>query len=62
MVHELMTDFKIDKEQYNHFRNLCAFVSKYIEENFSPQTSVVITADDFVVKEDIMNGYFDLRD
>ena len=51
----------LKEEEYNHFKNLCAFVSKYIEQNFSPQTSVVITADDFVVKEDVINGYFDLR-
>ena len=61
MVHELMTSYKVNKESYNHFKNLCAFVSKYIEQNFSPHTSVVINANDFVVKEDIMDGYFEFR-
>ena len=61
MRDSLLVAKHIGEEEYNHFKNLCAFVSKYIEQNFSPQTSVVITADDFVVKEDVINGYFDLR-
>ena len=61
MLHELITSHKLNVEQYNEFKDLCACVSKYIEQNFSPHTSVVITANDFVVKEDIMDGYFELR-
>ena len=57
-----MTSHKVEKENYNHFRKLCALVSKYIEQNFSPHTSVVISANDFVVKEDIMDGYFEFRE
>lgn len=49
------------KEKQKEFVKLCNNVSDFLEENFSPYTSVVIDANAFVVKEDIMDGYFEIR-
>lgn len=49
----------IDKQK--EFVKLCNKVANFLDENFSPYTSVVIDANAFVVKEDIMDGYFEIR-
>lgn len=51
----------IDEEKYIELRKLCNQLGRFIEDNFSQCTSVVVDANKFVVKEDIMNGYFELR-
>lgn len=53
--------FGIDEEQYIELRELCNQLGRLIEDNFPQCTSVVVDANKFVVKEDIMNGYFELR-
>ncbi len=49
----------VDKQK--ELVKLCNKVADFLEENFSPYTSVVIDANAFVVKEDIMDGYFEIR-
>lgn len=63
MTHEEMIEYRcnINDTNYERLHRLCNDVSKFIEENFSPHTSVIINSDTFVVKEDMLNGYFDLR-
>lgn len=51
----------IDEEKYNELRELCKYLARFIEDNFPQCTSVVVDADKFVVKEDAMNGYFELK-
>lgn len=53
--------FDIDEEKYIELRKLCNQLGRFIEDNFSQYTSVVVDANKFVVKEDVMNGYFELR-
>ena len=53
--------FDIDEEKYIELRKLCNQLGRFIEDNFSQCTSVVVDANKFVVKEDVMNGYFELR-
>lgn len=53
--------FGIDEEQYIELRELCNQLGHFIEDNFPQCTSVVVDANKFVVKEDIMNGYFELK-
>ena len=51
----------IDEEKYNELRKLCKQLGRFIEDNFPQCTSVIVDANKFVVKEDIMNGYFELK-
>ena len=53
--------FDIDEEKYIELRELCNQLGRFIEDNFPQCTSVIVDADKFVVKEDIMNGYFELK-
>lgn len=53
--------FDIDEEKYIELRKLCNQLGRFIEDNFSQYTSVVVDANKFVVKEDVINGYFELR-
>lgn len=53
--------FDIDEEKYIELRKLCNQLGRFIEDNFPQCTSVIVDADKFVVKEDVMNGYFELK-
>lgn len=53
--------FGIDEEKYIELRELCKHLGRFIEYNFPQCTSVIVDADKFVVKADIMNGYFELE-
>ena len=53
--------FELDEEKYNELRRLCEQLGRFIEDNFPQCTSVVVDADKFVVKEDVMDGYFELK-
>lgn len=53
--------FDIDEEKYIELRELCNQLGRLIEDNFPQCTSVVVDANKFVVKEDVMNGYLELR-
>ena len=53
--------FDIDEEKYIELRKLCNQLGRFIEDNFSQYTSVIVDANKFVVKEDVMNGYFELK-
>lgn len=53
--------FDIDEEKYIELRKLCNQLGRFIEDNFPQCTSVVVDANKFVVKKDVMNGYFELR-
>lgn len=55
------TVFELSKEKYNELRRLCEQLGHFIEDNFPQCTSVVVDADKFVVKEDVIAGYFELR-
>ena len=55
------TVFELDKEKYNELRRLCEQLGRFIEDNFPQCTSVVVDADQFVVKEDVIAGYFELK-
>ncbi len=48
-------------EKQKELLKLCNKIADFLDENFSPYTSVVIDANAFVVKEDIMDGYFEIR-
>ena len=51
----------INEKKYIELRELCFQLGRFIEDNFPQCTSVVVDADKFVVKGDIMNGYFELK-
>ena len=51
----------IDEEKYIELRELCNQLGRFIEDNFPQCTSVTVDADKFVVREDVMNGYFELK-
>lgn len=53
--------FELDEEKYNELRRLCEQLGHFIEDNFPQCTSVVVDADKFVVKEDVIAGYFELK-
>lgn len=53
--------FELDEEKYNELRRLCEQLGRFIEDNFPQCTSVVVDADKFVVKEDVIAGYFELK-
>ena len=55
--------FDIDEEKYIKYielRELCKQLGRFIEDNFPQCTSVVVDANKFVVKGDIIDGYFEL--
>ena len=52
--------FGIDEEKYIELRKLCNQLGRFIEDNFPQCTSVVVDANKFVVKGDIIDGYFEL--
>ena len=53
--------FELNEEKYNELRILCEQLGRFIEDNFPQCTSVVVDADKFVVKEDVIAGYFELK-
>lgn len=53
--------FELDEEKYNELRGLCEQLGRFIEDNFPQCTSVVVGADKFVVKEDVIASYFELK-
>ena len=53
--------FELDEEKYNELRRLCEQLGRFIEDNFPQCTSVVVNADKFVVKEDVIASYFELK-
>lgn len=53
--------FELGEADYNELRRLCRLLGRFIEDNFPQCTSVVVDADKFVVKEDVMDGYFELK-
>ena len=54
-------EINIDAVKYHRLRLLCNEVAKFIDQNFSPHTSIVITPTDFVVKQDVLNGYLKIE-
>lgn len=53
--------FELNEEKYNELRRLCEQLGRFIEDNFPQCTSVVVDADKFVVKEDVIASYFELK-
>ena len=53
--------FEFDKEKYSELRGLCEQLGRFIEDNFPQCTSVIVDADKFVVKEDVIASYFELK-
>lgn len=51
----------LEVEKQKELVKLCNQIADFLDENFSPYTSVVIDANTFIVKEDIMDGYFDIK-
>lgn len=56
-----MMKIGLDEEKYIELRKLCKQLGRFIEDNFPQCTSVIVDADKFVVKEDVMNGYFEIK-
>lgn len=50
---------KIDTIKYHKFKKMCQDIADFLNENGTPHTSVSITQNDFVIKEDIVNGYLE---
>lgn len=48
--------------KYHRLKSMCQDISDFISENGSPHTSVTITANDFVMREDILNGYLEEKE
>ena len=57
----MINTFGIDEKKYVELRKLCKQLGRFIEDNFSQYTSVTVDVNKFVVKEDVMNGYFELK-
>ena len=49
------------KSSTSKLRRLCEQLGRFIENNFPQCTSVVVDADKFVVKEDVIASYFELK-
>lgn len=56
-----MGNYDIDMVKFKKFKSLCNDVSKFIENNFSPHTKVIITTNTLTVTEDTLNAYFEER-
>lgn len=50
---------KIDAVKYHKLKKMCQDIADFINENGTPHTSVSITQNDFVIKEDVVNGYLE---
>ena len=48
---------KIDLMCYNTLKRLCQQVADFINTECTPHTTITISANDFVVREDITNGF-----
>ena len=48
---------KIDITCYNTLKRLCQQVADFINTKCTPHTTITISANDFVVREDITNGF-----
>ena len=48
---------KINMTCYNTLKRLCQQVADFINTECTPHTSATITANDFVLREDITNGF-----
>ena len=57
----MLFELESDEEKYNELRGLCEQLGRFIEDNFPQCTSVVVDADKFVVKEDVIASYFELK-
>ena len=57
----MISTFGIDEKKYVELRKLCEQLGRFIEDNFPQCTSITVDANKFVVKEDVMNGYFELK-
>lgn len=58
---KMINTFDISDKKYVELRRLCEQLGRFIEDNFPQCTSVTIDADKFVVREDVMNDYFELK-
>lgn len=50
---------KIDTIKYHRLKKMCQDIADFLNENGTPHTSVSITQNDFVIKEDVVNGYLE---
>ena len=53
---------KIDTIKYHRLKKMCQNIADFLNENGTPHTSVSITQNDFVIKEDIVNGYLENKE
>ena len=53
---------KIDLTVYNSLKRLCQEVADYINTYCTPHTTVTISANDFVVREDVTNGFLEEKE
>lgn len=63
-VNAILTEEKIEKRidnidatRYNTLKRLCQQVADFINMECTPHTTITISTNDFVVKEDITNGW-----
>lgn len=48
---------RIDTVKYHILKKMCQDIADFLNENGTPHTSVSITQNNFIVKEDVVNGY-----
>lgn len=48
---------KINIRCYNTLKRLCQQVADFINMECTPHTTITISANDFVVREDVTNGF-----
>ena len=59
VIKNINPDTGFDMETYNKLKKSCQSVANILQENCTPHTSVIINSYDFVVKEDVTNGFLE---
>ena len=57
VVKNINPDDDFDMETYKELKKSCQSVANILQKNYTPHTSVTINSYDFVVKEDVTNGF-----
>ena len=57
MIKNINLDDDFDMETYKELKKSCQSVANILQKNYTLHTSVIINPYDFVVKEDVTNGF-----
>lgn len=57
VIKNINPDDDFDMETYKELKKSCQSVANILQKNYTPHTSVIINSYDFVVKEDVTNGF-----